>query len=92
MPRYLIELTHADEFEGCVQALHAIEQYGAHLLTSADWGCYDGVHCAWMVVDVDSREEAVRVVPPQFRPEARVVALNKFTREEIASMVAGLKG
>ncbi len=92
MPRYLIELTHEDDHEGCIQALRAIEQYGAHLLTHADWGCRDGCHCGWLVVDLDSREEAVRLVPPELRSEARIVQLNKFTREEIASLIAELEG
>ena len=92
MPRYLIELTHEDEHDACVRALRAIEQYGAHFVTHADWGCYDGCHCGWLVVELDSREEALRLVPPEFRPEAKIVQLNKFTREEIASLIAGLEG
>ena len=91
MSRYLIELAHADEHEACVKALRAIEQYGAHFVTHADWGCLDGVHCGWLVVEVDSREEATMLVPPELRPEARVVELNKFTRKEIASLIAGLE-
>ncbi len=92
MPRYLIELTHEDEHDACVRALRAIEQYGAHFVTHADWGCHDGIHCGWLVVELDSREEAMMVVPPEFRPEARIVELNRFTREEIASLIAGLEG
>jgi hypothetical protein len=45
MPRFLIQLSHRDEHEACVRALGALERYGSHFLTHADWGCKDGVHC-----------------------------------------------
>jgi hypothetical protein len=33
----------------------------------------------------------LRVVPTEFRKEARVVALNNFSRENIATFIAELK-
>ncbi len=91
MPRYLIELTHDDEHAACVRAIEAIEKYGAHFFTHADWGCKDGIHSAWVIADVDSREGAMQQVPPQFRPEARIVALNKFTREELFTLISEIE-
>jgi hypothetical protein len=38
-------------------------------------------------VDVDSKEEARAIVPPIYRPQARIVALNKFTLREIEGML-----
>ena len=61
------------------------------LFTHVDWGCKAGIHCAWMIAELDSQEEALQLVPPQFRPDTRIVELNKFTREEIASLVAELE-
>lgn len=87
MPRYLIQLTHESDHEVCVRALRAIERYGGHLFTYADWGCKAGVHSGWLIVDLDSRDEALQMVPPEFRQEARIVELNRFTKEEIASWV-----
>ena len=87
MPRYLIELTHKEEHAACVRALRTIERYGAHLLTHADWGCKDGTHKGWLVVELDSHDEAMMLVPPEFRPEALIVQLNKFTKEDIASLI-----
>ncbi len=88
MSRFLIELTHEDEHTACLKALRAIERYGAHLLTAMDWGCKVGTHSGWLIAEVDNRDEAARLVPPEFRKEARIVELNKFTREEIASLSA----
>ena len=83
MARYLIEIHHADDHDGCVKALHAIETHGSHFVTQADWGCEDGDHTAWMIVDATNKEEATQIVPPPFRVEARVVRLTKFTMEGI---------
>ena len=59
--------------------------------THADWGRKAGIHHAWMIAELDSQEEALQLIPPQFRPEARIVAFNKFTREEIASLAKELE-
>jgi hypothetical protein len=45
---------------------------GSHFLTHADWGCEDGVHSAWMIVDADSKEDARSIVPPQYRKDAKI--------------------
>jgi hypothetical protein len=47
----------------------------------------DGNHSAWMIVDVDRREDALQVVPPAFRDQAKIVALNKFTMEQIDTLM-----
>ncbi|MHC4405376.1 MAG: hypothetical protein ACYTG0_37495 [Planctomycetota bacterium] len=91
MPRYLIELSHADEHAACVKALRAIERFGSHFVTQADWGCKAGTHSGWMIAELDSRDEAMQMVPPEFRQEVRIVQLNRFTREQIASLIAELK-
>ena len=43
----------------------------------------DDQHSAWMLVEVESKGEALQIVPPAFRPQAKIVQLNKFTMEEI---------
>jgi hypothetical protein len=88
MPSYMIELTHSDEYKACVRALHALERYGSHFVTHADWGCKDGTHTGWLVAEVSNRDEATAIVPPEFRHQARVVRLNRFSRDEIADYVA----
>jgi len=60
---------------------------GSHFITRADWGCHDGTHAAWLIAEVSSRDEALQMVPVEFRQDARIVELNKFTREQIVSMV-----
>jgi hypothetical protein len=92
VPRYMIQLPHGSDHEVCVRALHAIERYGGHLFTNAEWGCKAGVHCGWAIVELSNREEAIQMVPPEARRDALVVELNRFTRDEIAAQVAHLDG
>jgi hypothetical protein len=90
MPRFLVEIHHSDDHDGCVRALDAIMKFGSHFVPRAEFGCSDGVHVGWMIVDVDSREEAHRLVPPQYRTDARVVQLRTWSRDEIEAMLKEL--
>lgn len=87
MPTYLIEVRHDSGRQGCVRALHPLEQSGSHFVTRADFGCADGTHCGWLTVEVESRDIAEQIVPPEFRSGLRIVQLQKFTREEIQRMM-----
>ena len=91
MPRYMIEITHGDDHHSCVKALQAIQIYGSHLLTHSDWGCRAGVHCGWFVAELDCSEDAMKLVPPAFRQETRIIELNSFDLEEVTRMVAKLE-
>jgi hypothetical protein len=85
--RFLIEVPHEDSTVACAQVVDVFLQSGSHFLSRADWGCRDGQHKAWMIVDVDSKDEARRILPPAFRRDAKIVQLNTFTREEIQKIL-----
>ena len=87
MSRFLIEVPHDSERMACLRAVQAFLSLGSHFVAKADWGCRDGDHRAWMIVDVASREEARAIVPPIYRAQAKVVALNGFTLQEIEGML-----
>ncbi len=87
MARFLIEVPHGSEQMACARAVQAFLSSGSHFVANADWGCRDGDHRAWMVVDVGSKEEARAIVPPIFRAQAQVVALNNFTLREIEGIL-----
>ena len=82
MPRYLIEVPHDPTTKACNEAIEVFHRTGSHFLTNADWGCKDGVHKAWLIVDVDSRDAAKAIPPSQYRGRSTVVQLNKFTVDE----------
>ncbi len=87
MPRFLIEVPHESETIACARAIKVLLQTGSHYLTHADFGCRDGDHRAWIIVECDTKEEARGTVPPLYRDGARVVGLNKFSIEEIDDLL-----
>jgi len=81
--KYLIEVPHEAEKVACARTVQIFLSSGSHFLTNAEWGCGDGEHKAWMIVEVENKEEARSIVPPSYRPQAKIVALNRFQLEEI---------
>lgn len=88
MPRFLIEVPHSEEELACARVVQVFLSTGSHFLTHADWGCMDGNHCAWFIVEAENKAEARLVVPPPFRSEARVVGLNTFSLEQIEKLIS----
>jgi hypothetical protein len=87
MPRFLIEVPHEEEIVACAHVVEIFLKTGSHFLSNADWGCKDGVHKAWIIVDVDSKNDAMAILPSAYRPQATIVQLNKFTLEEIEDIL-----
>ena len=83
MPKFLIEVPHEADTLECTRVVHVFLSTGSHFLTNAEWGCKSGVHSAWILVDVDTKAEALAIVPPAFRAHARIVGLTRFTLAEI---------
>jgi len=83
MPRFLIEVQHEDEQQACSRFVQILLATGSHYLTHADWGCMDGEHTAWITIEADSKEQARLVLPPAYRSQAKIVALNKFKVEQV---------
>ena len=87
MPRFLIEVPHEAETIACARAVRFLLQTGSHYLTHADFGCRDGDHRGWIIVEVESKVEARNTLPPGSRAQARIVGLNKFSLEEIDELL-----
>jgi hypothetical protein len=87
MSRFLIEVPHESETIACARAVKLLLETGSHYLTNADFGCRDGDHRAWIVVDAESKEQARGAIPPLYRDRAMVVGLNKFSLEEIGDLI-----
>jgi hypothetical protein len=87
MDRYLVEVPHEAGELACAQVVRTFLDTGSHYLTQADWGCQDGEHKAWMIVEAADRDEARSIVPPPLRTAARVVRLNKFDSAQIDEIV-----
>ena len=78
MDRYLIESPHeAADCESIIKEIHA-----AGYLHHFEWGCHDGTHCGWAIIETDSKEHAKQIIPWQNRNKARIVKLEKFGQVE----------
>ncbi len=75
MERYLIETPHSAR--DCHVLVSQIEAMG--YLYHFDWGCPDGVHSGWAIIEAEDEAQARLAVPPFLRSKARVVKLTKFT-------------
>jgi hypothetical protein len=82
VPKFLIEVPHDPE-PVPARVVQIFLTTGLHFLTQAEWGCFDGVHSAWIVVDVDNKDEAMRIVPAPLRAKSEVVGLNRFSMPDI---------
>jgi hypothetical protein len=84
--KFLIEVSHEPKLASCVHAVDVFLTSGSHFLSRADWGCKDGEHKAWIVVEVESKDDARHIVPPAFRAQAKIVQLNTFSMADLAAM------
>lgn len=83
MTKYLIEVPHDAHKVACAVAAQIFLTSGNHFLANADWGCEDGEHKAWMIVEAASKEQARSILPPAYGPHAKIVALNRFELEKV---------
>ena len=88
MAKYMVEVPHEAEKIACLRAAQILLKSGSHFLTNANFGCLDGEHKAWITVDVNNKEEAQAILPPEYRSIAKIVKLNKFTLEEIEELLS----
>lgn len=83
MKKFLVEVPHGADKHACDEAIQIFQQTGSHFLTHAEWGCLDGEHKAWIIVEVESKDEARFIIPPLFRSIAKITELTTFTAKDI---------
>ena len=83
MDTYLIEVSHDNNKQECLNAMKIFLESGSHFLANAEWGCTDGEHKAIMVLNLDDKEQAKQIVPPLYRPKAKITKLRKFSMSDI---------
>lgn len=83
MPRFYIEIPHEADKVSCLKAIKVLMETGSHFLTNAEYGCLDGDHTARLIVELDKKEEALMVVPPAYRENAKVIKLSTFDLEKV---------
>ena len=92
MARFLIEVPHEDNKIACARAVQVFLQTGLHFLVNADWGCLDGEHKAWIILEGDSKENALSVLPLPVRSRAKIVELTKFSMDDVDAVLGQHEG
>ena len=87
MAKYLVEVTHSSDKIECLRAIQIFLSSGSHFLTNADWGCHDGEHKAWFIMESESKDEAYWIVPSFYRKDTKVTLLSKFRLKDVEEMI-----
>jgi hypothetical protein len=87
MARFFIEVPHEAEEIACARAAKTLLNTGSHFLTHADFGCKDGEHKAWIIVDVENKDVARAILPTDLRSQAKIVQLTRFSLEELDELL-----
>jgi ribulose bisphosphate carboxylase small subunit len=82
MERYIVISHHTGE--DCVKALKQVLAIG--YLTHYEWGCKDGVHTGWAILEAENKGEAMLSVPTFLRDKAQVVRLVQFDPDRVQKM------
>ncbi|MBI4363435.1 MAG: hypothetical protein HY545_01145, partial [Candidatus Doudnabacteria bacterium] len=45
-------------------------------------------HKAWIIADLETKEEAMRIVPLEYRKQAKIVRLEKFSMDDYDKKLA----
>jgi len=82
MKKYLIEVPHENNSQACSEAIRVFLNTGSHFMTNAEWGCLDGEHKAWIMVEMENKQAALSLLPPAFRRKAKLIELTRFILDE----------
>ncbi len=83
MKRYLIETPH--KAADCLKALDDELAKGPEVLGKFDYGCMAGDHTGYAIVDVNTRDDALKLVPTFLQKNAKITEVAKFTPDMIRS-------
>jgi hypothetical protein len=86
MPKFLIEVPHENTEQACNRAIDVFKSTGSHFVTNAEWGCHDNEHKAWIIVDLDDKQLALSIIPPEFRTVAKVTAIERLSRADMEAV------
>jgi len=81
--KFLIEVPHENSSYECYRAIKVFLDSGSHFLANAEWGCPSDDHRAVMVVEVETEEQALKIVPPMYRDVAKITKMMNFTTDDM---------
>ena len=87
MEKFLIEVPHGEDKTSCKRAVQVFLSSGSHFVTNAEWGCMDGDHKAWLIVETENKEAAKRILPASYQQDAKIISIRKFTRKDMEETI-----
>ena len=87
MEKFLIEVPHEGDQGSCSRAVKDFLASGSHFVTNAEWGCKDGNHKAWLIIEIENKDKAMRILPAAYKLNAQITKINKFTREDMEEVL-----
>jgi hypothetical protein len=87
MEKFLIEVPHEGDKASCSRTVMEFLASGSHFVTNAEWGCQDGDHRAWLIVETESKADALRIIPASYKAHAKITRINKFTRKDMEEVI-----
>ena len=79
----LFVITSKHDAVQCLQALDEIAAKGSETLDKFVYGCKEGDHTAYAIVDADTEKDALALVPDSLLDSACITKVDKFTVDEI---------
>lgn len=87
MAKFLVEVSHSPDRIECLHTIQIFLSSGSHFLTHADWGCLDGDHKAWFTMEVESKQEALRIVPSYYWKDTKITRLSNFNLKDVEELL-----
>jgi len=91
MGKFIIEVPHDNDRASRMKRAKVFYATGSHFVTHAEWGCRDGNHKAWLIVEVEDKHEAMRILPSFFQRSAKITKISKFTREDMDEPISNFQ-
>jgi len=85
MKKFLVISHHSGE--ECVKALK--ETLAIGWLTHFEWGCKDGVHTGWAILEAEDKNQAMLSIPTFLRGKGQAVRLTNFNPDTVEAMHLG---
>jgi hypothetical protein len=80
----MVEMSHTQR--ECVWALKALLDGAPGFLDRFDWGCQDGEHVGWAIIEAENKFQAQELVPQILRAKTRILELRQFTPDQVRSL------
>lgn len=87
MEKYLIEIKNGGDKASCLRSIQSFLSSRSHYVSSAEWGCLDGEHKAWLIIKTSNSADALRIIPAAYRQHAKITRLHKFKTKEIERII-----